>query len=461
MDELHVQDPEIFDAIEREVARQNDGIELIASENFVSKAVMQAMGSPLTNKYAEGLPGKRYYGGCQFVDEAEDLARERAKALFGCEWVNVQPHSGAQANAAVYLTLLKPGDTFLGLDLSHGGHLTHGSRVNFSGLLYHAEYYGVEKDGPMAGHIDMDKVRQKAQAIQPKMISIGASAYPRDFDYAAFRTIADEVGAFLWMDMAHPAGLIAAGLLNDPLPHAHIVSTTTHKTLRGPRGGMLLIGKDFLNPFGKVAPKSGRVKRMSELFDSAVFPGTQGGPLMHVIAAKAVGFGEALEPAFKTYAAQVQKNARAMAEAFLERGYHVVSGGTDNHLILIDLRNKEITGRQAEDALQAADITVNKNMVPFDDKSPFVTSGIRLGTPAMTTRGLAEAECVVMVDLIDRVLSRLGDEQVLYQVRGEVQALTADFPLYDFVIARNPNIETFKGNLLMGQEQHKGIGDSV
>ncbi|MFB3132203.1 MAG: serine hydroxymethyltransferase [Rhodothermales bacterium] len=435
MDELRVQDPEVFGAIEREVARQKDGIELIASENFVSKAVMQAMGSPLTNKYAEGLPGKRYYGGCQFVDEAEDLARERAKALFGCEWVNVQPHSGAQANAAVYLTLLEPGDTFLGLDLSHGGHLTHGSRVNFSGLLYHAEYYGVEKDGPMAGRIDMDKVRDKARALRPKMISIGASAYSRDFDYAAFRAIADEVGAFLWMDMAHPAGLIAAGLLNDPLPHAHIVSTTTHKTLRGPRGGMLLIGEDYLNPFGKVAPKSGRVKRMSELFDSAVFPGTQGGPLMHVIAAKAVAFDEALQPAFKTYAAQVQKNARAMAEAFLERGYHVVSGGTDNHLILIDLRNKDLTGKQAEEALQDADITVNKNMVPFDDKSPFVTSGIRLGTPAMTTRGLAEPECVVMVEWIDRVLSRLGDEQVLQQVRGEVKALTADFPLYNFVVA--------------------------
>ena len=435
MDELRNQDPDVFGAIEREVARQNDGIELIASENFVSKAVMQAMGSPLTNKYAEGLPGKRYYGGCQFVDEAENLARERAKQLFDCEWANVQPHSGAQANAAVYLTLLKPSDTFLGLDLSHGGHLTHGSRVNFSGILYHAEYYGVEPDGPMAGHIDMDKVRDKALAIEPKMISIGASAYPRDFDYAAFRSIADEVGAFLWMDMAHPAGLIAAGVLNDPMPHAHIVSTTTHKTLRGPRGGMLLIGKDFLNPFGKVAPKSGRVKNMSELFDSAVFPGTQGGPLMHVIAAKAVAFGEALDPSFTTYAAQVQKNAKAMAEAFLERGYHVVSGGTDNHLILIDLRNKALTGKQAEEALQAADITVNKNMVPFDDKSPFVTSGIRLGTPAMTTRGLAEAECVVMVDLMDRVLSRLGDEQVLQQVRGEVSALTAAFPLYDFVVA--------------------------
>ena len=435
MEELRVQDPEVFGAIEREVVRQNDGVELIASENFVSKAVMQAMGSPLTNKYAEGLPGKRYYGGCRFVDEAEDLARERAQTLFGCDWVNVQPHSGASANAAVYLTLLKPGDTFLGLNLAHGGHLTHGSPVNFSGLLYHAEYYGVEKDGPMAGRIDMDKVRDKARQIQPKMISIGASAYPRDFDYAAFRAIADEVGAFLWMDMAHPAGLIATGLLNDPLPHAHIVSTTTHKTLRGPRGGMLLIGEDYENTFGKVAPKSGRVKRMSELFDSAVFPGTQGGPLMHVIAAKAVAFGEALKPAFKTYARQVQQNAKAMAEAFIERGYHVVSGGTDNHLALIDLRNKDLTGKQAEEALQAADITVNKNMVPFDDKSPFVTSGIRLGTPAMTTRGFDEDAFRYVVDLIDRVLNHLGDEQVQQQVKGEVRALCDRFPLYDFVVA--------------------------
>jgi glycine hydroxymethyltransferase len=434
MTELERNDPEVFRAIEQEVERQNNGLELIASENFVSKAVLQAMGSALTNKYAEGLPGKRYYGGCRFVDVAENLARDRAKALFGAEWVNVQPHSGASANAAVYLTLLKPGDTFLGLDLAHGGHLTHGSPVNFSGLLYHAEYYGVEKDGPMAGRIDMDKVRDKARALRPKMISIGASAYPRDFDYEAFRAIADEVGAFLWMDMAHPAGLIAAGLLNDPLPHAHIVSTTTHKTLRGPRGGMLLLGKDYENPFGKVAPKSGRVKRMSELFDSAVFPGTQGGPLMHVIAAKAVAFGEALRPSFKAYAGQVIKNAKAMADAFLERGYEVVSGGTDNHLILIDLRNKDLTGKTAEAALQAADITVNKNMVPYDDKSPFVTSGIRLGAPAMTTRGFTEDEFRHVVALIDRVLTRPGDEDVAAEVRGEVRELCRRFPLYDFVV---------------------------
>ena len=435
MTELERNDPEVFHAIEQEVERQNNGLELIASENFVSKAVLQAMGSALTNKYAEGLPGKRYYGGCRYVDVAENLARDRAKALFGAEWVNVQPHSGASANAAVYLTLLKPGDTFLGLDLAHGGHLTHGSPVNFSGLLYHAEYYGVEKEGPMAGRIDMDKVRDKARALRPKMISIGASAYPRDFDYAAFREIADEVGAFLWMDMAHPAGLIAAGLLNDPLPHAHIVSTTTHKTLRGPRGGMLLLGKDYENPFGKVAPKSGRVKRMSELFDSAVFPGTQGGPLMHVIAAKAVAFGEALRPSFRAYAEQVIKNAKAMADAFLERGYEVVSGGTDNHLILIDLRNKDLTGKTAEAALQAADITVNKNMVPYDDKSPFVTSGIRLGAPAMTTRGFTEEEFRHVVAMIDRVLMRPGDEDVAAEVRGEVRELCRRFPLYDFVVA--------------------------
>lgn len=435
MQALLEQDPDIYRVIKSEVARQNDGIELIASENFVSRAVMQAMGSPLTNKYAEGLPGKRYYGGCQEVDEAEDLARDRARELFGCDWVNVQPHSGASANAAVYLTLLKPGDTFLGLDLSHGGHLTHGSPVNFSGLLYRAEYYGVEPDGPLAGRIDMDRVRDKALAIRPKMISIGASAYARDFDYATFRSIADEVGALLWMDMAHPAGLIAAGELNDPLPHAHIVSTTTHKTLRGPRGGMLLIGTDAENPFGKVARKSGRVRRMSELFDSAVFPGTQGGPLMHVIAAKAVAFGEALVPAFKTYARQVIRNAQAMAAAFVHLGYQVVSGGTDNHLALIDLRNKGVTGKQAEQALQAAEITVNKNMVPFDDKSPFVTSGIRLGTPAMTTRGLDEDAFREIVGMIDRILTHLGDEAVEWQVRGEVREMCERFPLYDFVTA--------------------------
>lgn len=435
MSDLEIRDPEVFSAIQREVERQNEGLELIASENFVSKAVLEAMGSPLTNKYAEGLPGKRYYGGCQFVDVAEDLARERAKKLFNCEWVNVQPHSGASANAAVYLSVLQPGDCFLGLDLAHGGHLTHGSPVNFSGILYKAEYYGVEAEGPLAGRIDMDKVRDKAISVRPKMISIGASAYPRDFDYEAFRSIADEVGALLWMDMAHTAGLIAAGLMNDPLPHAHVVSTTTHKTLRGPRGGLLLVGRDFENPFGKVAPKSGRIKNMSELLDSAVFPGMQGGPLMHVIAAKAVAFGEALEPSFVQYAERIIENARAMADAFTERGYNLVSGGTDNHLMLIDLRNKGITGKQAEDALGRAEITVNKNMVPFDDKSPFVTSGIRIGTPAMTTRGLGREEFRQIVQMIDRVLTNSEDEDVINQVRVEVTDLCHRFPLYDFVVA--------------------------
>lgn len=444
---LQTSDPDVFDAIQKEVARQNDGLELIASENFVSRAVMEAMGTPLTNKYAEGLPGKRYYGGCQFVDVAEDLARERARELFKCDWVNVQPHSGASANAAIYLAILKPGDTFLGLDLSHGGHLTHGSPVNFSGILYHAEYYGVEAEGPLAGRIDMDRVRDKAKEIQPKMISIGASAYSRDFDYATFREIADEVGAILWMDMAHTAGLIATGHLDDPLPHCHVVSTTTHKTLRGPRAGMLLIGNDFENPFGKVAPKSGRVKMMSELLDSAVFPGIQGGPLMHVIASKAVAFGEALKPEFTSYAARIIENASAMAAAFVEKDYSVVSGGTDNHLILIDLRNKGITGKEAEAALQEAEIAVNKNMVPFDDKSPFVTSGLRLGTPAMTTRGFGLEEFKQVVDLIDSVLMDIRDgvqkgvhdsvqnKDVQRKVRTEVAELCQRFPLYDFVTA--------------------------
>lgn len=435
MSDLQRQDPQVYAAIEKEVERQNDGLELIASENFVSRAVLEAMGTPLTNKYAEGLPGKRYYGGCQYVDVAEDLARDRAKELFGCDWVNVQPHSGAQANAAVYLTLLEPGDTFLGLDLAHGGHLTHGSPVNFSGMLYHAEYYGVEKDGPLAGRIDMDKVRDKARDVEPKMISIGASAYPRDFDYASFKEIADEVGAFLWMDMAHTAGLIAADLLNDPLPHCHIVSTTTHKTLRGPRGGMLLVGNDYENPFGKATRKTGRVKQMSELYDSAVFPGTQGGPLMHVIAAKAVCFAEALQPDFSRYARRVIENASAMAQAFVERDYQLVSGGTDNHLMLIDLRNKGLTGKEAEAALQSAEITVNKNMVPFDDKSPFVTSGIRIGSPAMTTRGFGTAEFLHVADLIDRVLTDPDDETVRRDVKAEVNELCRRFPLYDFVTA--------------------------
>ncbi|NBB73194.1 MAG: serine hydroxymethyltransferase [Bacteroidetes bacterium] len=432
MSDLQTQDPAIFDAIQREVQRQNDGLELIASENFASKAVLEAMGSPLTNKYAEGLPGKRYYGGCKYVDVAENLARDRAKELFDADWVNVQPHAGAQANSAVYLTLLEPGDTFLGLDLAHGGHLTHGSPVNFSGILYHAEYYGVEKD---TGRIDMNKVRDRAKEIQPKMISIGASAYPRDFDYEAFRAIADEVGALLWMDMAHTAGLIAGDVLNDPLPHAHVVTTTTHKTLRGPRGGMILVGNDFENPFGRTARKSGRTKMMGELLDSAVFPGTQGGPLMHVIAAKAVAFKEALQPDFATYSQQVVDNAKAMAAAFMERGYDVVSGGTDNHLLLIDLRNKGLTGKQAEDALGEAEITVNKNMVPFDDKSPFVTSGIRVGTPAMTTRGFGPDEFMHVVELIDAVLSDPDNEVVHQRVQREVHALCEHFPLYDFVVA--------------------------
>ncbi|MEM1093555.1 MAG: serine hydroxymethyltransferase [Bacteroidota bacterium] len=435
MTDLQQQDPAVFNAMHHEVERQNDGLELIASENFVSTAVMQAMGSPLTNKYAEGLPGKRYYGGCQYVDVVEDLARERAKELFGCDWVNVQPHSGASANAALYLAMMQPGDTLLGLDLAHGGHLTHGSPVNFSGILYNAVFYGVEKDGPLAGRIDMDKVRDQALKVRPKMLSIGASAYTRDFDYAAFRSIADEVGALLWMDMAHTAGLIAAGVLNDPMPHTHAVTTTTHKTLRGPRSGMILIGKDYLNPFGKVAPKSGRVKNMSELLDSAVFPGSQGGPLMHVIAAKAVAFGEALKPDFTIYARNVVANAKAMAEAFLERGYDLVSGGTDNHLVLIDLRNKGVTGKQAEAALQAADITLNKNMVPYDTQSPFVTSGIRVGTPAMTTRGFGAAEFHTVAGFIDRVLSDINNESLQAQVRREVNALCQAFPLYDRVVA--------------------------
>ena len=435
MNDLQKNDPRMYEAIQQEVDRQNEGLELIASENFVSRAVLQALGSPLTNKYAEGLPGKRYYGGCQHVDTAEDLARERAKELFGCDWVNVQPHSGASANAAVFLTLLKPGDAFLGLDLSHGGHLTHGSPVNFSGILYESAHYGVEKDGPLAGRIDMNKVRDLARKQKPRMISIGASAYSRDFDYAAFRDIADEAGAFLWMDMAHTAGLIAAGLLNDPMPHCHIVSTTTHKTLRGPRGGMLLIGKDYENPFGKTAPASGRVKRMSELFDSAVFPGTQGGPLMHVIAAKGVSFSEALQPDFVEYGKQIIANAKAMAKAFLDRGYELVSGGTDNHLVLIDLRSKGLTGKKAEAVLQRADITVNKNMVPFDETSPFVTSGMRIGTPAMTTRGFGEAEFEWVVELMDRILSDMGNEDVRRHVQEEVRALCSRFPLYDFAVA--------------------------
>ncbi len=425
-------DPAIFELLEKETDRQNLNLELIASENFTSRAVMEASGSVLTNKYAEGYPGKRYYGGCEVVDIVEDIARDRAKKLFNADWVNVQPHSGASANAAVYLAFMKPGDTLLGFDLSHGGHLTHGSPVNFSGIYFKPEFYGVEKE---TGRLDMNKIREKAKAVKPKMISIGASAYSRDYDYEAFRSIADEVGAFLWMDMAHTAGLIATKHLKNPLPHAHVVTTTTHKTLRGPRGGMILIGKDGENTLGVVAPKSGRTKNWSELLDSAVFPGTQGGPLMHIIAAKAVAYGEALQSDFTSYQTQVLANAKALANKFTELGYDIVSGGTDNHLILIDLRNKGLNGKIAEEALGKAAITVNKNMVPFDTESPFVTSGIRIGSPAMTTRGLKEADFEQIAVLIDTVLQNPTDESIHQKVTSQVKELCERFPLYDFVTA--------------------------
>jgi glycine hydroxymethyltransferase len=432
MDLLKNQDPELYGFLEKETERQNYNFELIASENFASQATISAMGSVLTNKYAEGYPGKRYYGGCEFVDQVENLARERGKKLFGADWVNVQPHSGASANAAVYLAMMNPGETLLGLDLAHGGHLTHGSPVNFSGITYNAEFYGVDKK---TGRIDMNKVREKAKKVNPKMISIGASAYTRDFDYKEFRDIADEVGAILWMDMAHTAGLIAANELNDPLQVCDIVTTTTHKTLRGPRGGMILIGKDGENTIGVVARKSGRTKNWSEVLDSAVFPGSQGGPLMHVIAAKAVAFGEALQPDFKEYQKQVKANAKVMAEEFINLGYDLVSGGTDNHLILVDLRSKGLTGKVAEESLDEAGITVNKNMVPFDTESPFVTSGIRIGTPALTTRGFKENEFRSVVELIDQVLQKPEDEANRVKVKQQVREMCEKFPLYDFVTA--------------------------
>ncbi len=431
----------MFAAIRREIDRQNDGIELIASENFVSPAVLQALGSPLTNKYAEGLPGKRYYGGCQFVDEAEELARERAKELFDAAWVNVQPHSGATANHAVYLAFMKPGERLLGLDLAHGGHLTHGSPVNFSGRMYDAHFYGVDKDGPNVGRIDLDRVRDRARDVRPRMISVGASAYSRDFDYATLRSIADEVGALLWVDMAHPAGLIAKKLLNDPLPHAHVVSTTTHKTLRGPRGGMILVGHDMDSPTGETF-KTGKPKTITQVLDSAVFPGVIGGPLMHVIASKAVAFGEALQPEFAIYAARVIENAKAMARAFADRGYEVISGGTDNHLCLIDLRSRGITGKVAELILGEADITVNKNMVPYDTENPFVTSGIRVGTPAMTTRGFGPDEFRHVVEMVDRVLSDASNESLRASLRLEVRALCDAFPLYRAVDLGMEPLET-------------------
>tara|TARA_A200000113_G_scaffold171985_2_gene156916 strand:+ start:9410 stop:10693 length:1284 start_codon:yes stop_codon:yes gene_type:complete len=427
MNNIQSQDPAIFDLLQKETTRQNDNLELIASENFASKAVMEANGCVLTNKYAEGYPGKRYYGGCEFADVIEDLARDRAKKLYGADWVNVQPHSGASANAAVYLALMKPGETLLGFDLAHGGHLTHGSPVNFSGIYFKPEFYGVDEH---TGLLDYDKIRDKAKKVQPKLISIGASAYSRDYDYETFRAIADEVGALLWMDMAHTAGLIATGNLNDPLPHAHVATTTTHKTLRGPRGGMILVGKDGPNTLGVVAAKSGRTKNWSELFDSAVFPGTQGGPLMHVVAAKAIAYQEALKPDFKQYQTQVQANAKALANRFLELGYTIVSGGTDNHLILIDLRNKNVTGKVAEEALGLAAITVNKNMVPFDTESPFVTSGIRIGTPAMTTRGFKESEFIEIANLIDQVIQHPESESNHKTVTGRVKEMCDQYPLY-------------------------------
>ncbi|MBK98289.1 MAG: serine hydroxymethyltransferase [Balneola sp.] len=427
MNTIKSQDPAIFDLLQKETIRQNDNLELIASENFASKAVMETNGCTLTNKYAEGYPGKRYYGGCEYADVIEDLARERAKKLYRADWVNVQPHSGASANAAVYLAVMKPGETLLGFDLAHGGHLTHGSPVNFSGIYFKPEFYGVDEH---TGLLDYDNIRDKAKKVQPKLISIGASAYSRDYDYETFRAIADEVGALLWMDMAHTAGLIATGNLNDPLPHTHVATTTTHKTLRGPRGGMILVGKDGPNTLGVVAVKSGRTKNWSELFDSAVFPGTQGGPLMHVVAAKAVAYQEALEPEFKEYQTQVQANAKALANRFLELGYTIVSNGTDNHLILVDLRNKNITGKVAEEALDQAAITVNKNMVPFDTESPFITSGIRIGTPAMTTRGFKENEFIEIANLIDKVIQKPESETNHKAVAKRVKEMCDQYPLY-------------------------------
>lgn len=420
------QDEIIFNLIEREDRRQREGIELIASENFVSEQVMAAMGSCLTNKYAEGLPGKRYYGGCEVVDEVENLAISRIKDLFGAVWANVQPHSGAQANAAVMLGCLKPGDKILGFDLSHGGHLTHGSPVNFSGKLYVPSFYGVERE---TGRIDWNKVAEIAEREKPKLIICGASSYSRDWDYERLRAIADNVGALLLADISHPSGLIAKGLLNNPLPHCHIITTTTHKTLRGPRGGVILMGQDFENPFGEKTLK-GEPKMMSAVLDAAVFPGTQGGPLEHVIAAKAVAFREALEPSYETYARQLTLNANRMAEAFVDKGYGVISGGTDNHLMLIDLRSKGVTGKQAENALNAAGITVNKNMVPFDDKSPFVTSGIRVGTPAITTRGLKEDDMPQIVEWIDEVILNHENSSKLNQIHDLVRNKMYDVPIF-------------------------------
>jgi glycine hydroxymethyltransferase len=420
------QDTLVFDLLKKELKRQREGIELIASENFTSFQVMQATGSVATNKYAEGYPGKRYYGGCEVVDEIESLAIERLKKVFNASWANVQPHSGAQANAAVFLACLKPGDKILGLDLSMGGHLTHGSPANFSGKTYQAFFYGVDKE---SGLINYEQLEQTARAEKPKMIICGASAYSRDWDYAIIRKVADEVGALVLADIAHPAGLIATGLLNDPFDHCHIVTSTTHKTLRGPRGGVIMMRNDFENPFGVTDPK-GNIRSMSSMLDLAVFPGMQGGPLEHVIAAKAVAFGEILDPSFKSYQEQVKINAKTIAKAFTDKGYHLISGGTDNHLMLIDLRNKNITGKKAQETLDKAHITLNKNSVPFDDKSPFVTSGIRIGVPAITTRGMKKEHMQIVADFIDRVIINADNEQIVSSVKEEVKNFMQQFPLY-------------------------------
>jgi glycine hydroxymethyltransferase len=427
MSHLQESDPQIYSALRNELIRQNEKLELIASENFTSLDVMEAMGSVMTNKYAEGYPGKRYYGGCEYVDMAENIARDRVKELFGADYSNVQPHSGSQANMAVYFTLVKPGDKIMGMDLSHGGHLTHGSPVNFSGQLYNFKPYGINPETEM---LDYNMIEEQVKAEKPKMITVGASAYSRNIDYEKFREIADKVGAFLFADIAHPAGLIAKGFLNNPIPHCHVVSSTTHKTLRGPRGGVILMGKDFENPFGIKAPKSGRIKMMSELLDSMVIPGVQGGPLMHVIAAKAVAFKEALNEDFTTYAEQVIKNARAMANKLIKHGFKIISGGTDNHLMLIDLRNKNMTGKAAQEMLDEIGITVNKNAVPFDDKSPLITSGIRLGTPALTTRGMKEKDMELIADMINDVICKPGDENIKKDVKQRIADLTSEHPLY-------------------------------
>ncbi|MBR9977605.1 MAG: serine hydroxymethyltransferase [Bacteroidetes bacterium] len=427
MSHLLQTDPRIHEIIQDETSRQINKLQLIASENYASPSVLEATGSVLTNKYAEGYPGKRYYGGCEYVDQAEDLARERLMQLFGAKYANVQPHSGATANQAVYFTFVQPGDKVLGMDLAHGGHLTHGSPVNFSGKLYDISSYGVSKE---SGTIDLDEVETLAMREKPKLIIVGASSYSRNIDYKAFRDIADRAGAFLWADIAHPAGLIATKLLNDPIPHCHVVTSTTHKTLRGPRGGIIMMGEDWENPFGIVAPKSGRVKMMSEILDSVVMPGIQGGPLMHVVAAKAVAFGEAAQPSFASYQKQVKANASRLAGLMVEHGFNLISGGTDNHLMLIDLHNKNVTGKEAEHAMEASGITLNKNMVPFDDRSPFVTSGIRIGTAAITTRGFREHDMTFVADMINTVIDNINDEATYDRVRDEVRTYCSKFPLY-------------------------------